>query len=283
MLVRSRTPSERVGDGRLARRSPLARLARLLLTFALVLVAGVALASTRVDFLAKRLKYPPADDLPDDFRVRTQAALALGGMNDDDAVDPLCGGLSDPKEIVRRSCAVALKRLGRTSALACLKARRDVEDDDGVKVEIQRTIDALSPSGAKFYVSIGPVTNHTNRSNGDIQRIVNDAILAKLSAVGGYMIAPASESSARASAVISQNSLHGYYLAPSVDAFDYSGGGLRAHIKIAIFTYPGKALKGESPGGASISGVSEPDHGSEDQLLQAIADAAADGFTKGFQ
>src|SRR5437868_6985321 len=70
----------------------------------------------RVKFLSEKLK-------ADDFRVRTNAALSLGAENDDGAIDPLCSALSDSSEVVRQASAVALKRLNRSRALGCLKAR----------------------------------------------------------------------------------------------------------------------------------------------------------------
>src|SRR5579864_4991122 len=83
--------------------------------FLVLLVALSSTSSARADnrtqFLAERLKYPPVAGQPDDFRVRTNAALALGATNDDDAVGPLCGGLDDPSDVVRQAAAVALKRL----------------------------------------------------------------------------------------------------------------------------------------------------------------------------
>src|SRR5580658_7815454 len=107
-----------------------------------VSVVSLAHAGGRVEFLAERLRFPPGAGQADDFRVRTNAALALGATDDDDAVAPLCGGLSDPTEVVRQAVAVALKRLGRPSELDCLRRRVGIETSTSVKAEIQRAIDA---------------------------------------------------------------------------------------------------------------------------------------------
>src|SRR5579864_2473211 len=87
---------------------------------------GSAFADGRVQFLSERLKFPPAGGQPDDFRIRTNAALALGATNDEGAIEPLCGGLSDPSEVVRQASAVALKRLARPSSADCLHKRLGV-------------------------------------------------------------------------------------------------------------------------------------------------------------
>src|SRR5512134_389950 len=79
-----------------------------------VTFASAVLADSRIDFLIDRLK-------SDDFKVRTNAALALGATNDQSAIQPLCGALSDGNDVVRQAAAAGLKRLGRSSALGCLR------------------------------------------------------------------------------------------------------------------------------------------------------------------
>lgn len=280
----------------------MARLAlRTLVVLLLLLVtASVALADGRVQFLAERLRYPPASGQPDDFRVRTNAALALGATNDDAAIAPLCGGLSDPSEVVRQAVAVALKRLARPSSLDCLKRRVSVEPNSGVRLQIQRAIEAVEAAGgggssggggeaapyvaqAKYYVAISPITNNTGRSGAEVERIVHDAVASKLSQLGDYQLAPAGESSAQAKAVIAKRKLKGFYLSVSVERFDYSDGNLRVRVKIAVFSYPGKDLRGEVPAGATLPGARPGDRGAEDQLMGVVAGRAAELFAQNFR
>src|SRR5215831_5431053 len=91
-------------------------LPSLVTILALALLAPAASGDSRTDFLVQRLK-------AEDFRVRTNAALALGATNDDGVIPPLCDALADVSEVVRQAAAVALKRLGKSSALPCLRAR----------------------------------------------------------------------------------------------------------------------------------------------------------------
>lgn len=279
----------------------MARLAlRILVGVFAMLVATAAFAQSRVDFLAERLKFPPSQGQPDDFRVRTNAALALGATNDDAAVAPLCGGLSDPSEVVRQAVAVALKRLARPSSAGCLKQRQAVESNSSVKLQIQRAIEAVDAAssgggngggggpppevtGAKFYVSISPVANQTTRPTPEIERIVHEAIAKKLADLGEYQLAPPGESNAAAKAVISSRHLKGYYLGVSVDAFDYSGGNLRVRVRIAVSSYPGKDLRGEVPQAATMPGARPGDKGAEDQLMSLVAAGAAQAFAQNFR
>src|SRR5512143_493015 len=110
---------------------------------ALLLVALVVVplhADARTTFLIDRLK-------SDDFRVRTNAALALGASNDEAAVQPLCGAIGDSSDVVRQAAAAALKRLGRPSAVGCMKARLAVEPSDAVKLQLTRAIESIGGGG----------------------------------------------------------------------------------------------------------------------------------------
>jgi hypothetical protein len=264
----------------------------------LVLLAGaLAHADGRVHFLADRLRYPPEPGQVDDFRVRTNAALALGASNDDAAVGPLCGGLDDPSDVVRQAVAVALKRLGRPSAADCLKRRAGVEPRAPVKLEIQHALEALdgpagggrgpaSPAvveGARFYVALSAVNNNTSRPTPEVERVVKDAIASKLAQLGEYQLAPAGESNGAAKAAMSRRKLKGYYLGIGVEKFDYSDGNLRVRVKIAVFSYPGRDLRGEVPAGATLPGARPGDRGAEDQLLTVVAGQAADLFAQNFR
>jgi hypothetical protein len=278
-----------------------ARAARACVLVAVIAIAAfearLALAGGRVEFLADRLRFPPAAGQPDDFRVRTNAALALGATNDDGAVTPLCGGLGDPSDLVRQAAAVALKRLARASSLECLRRRVAVEAMPGVKEKIQRAIEACQGStvpsegdsgetsvgGARYYVSISPIANSTSRARADIERLVHDAIVAKLAELGEYQVAPAGESSEVARSRIARRKLKGFYLAVSVDTLDYSDRNLRVGVKIAVFSYPGKDLRGEVPAGATMPGARPGDSGSEDQLLRVVAAKAAELFAQNFR
>jgi hypothetical protein len=270
----------------------------MLVVLLLATTSSFALAdASRLQFLSDQLKYPPPAGQPDDFRVRTNAALALGATNDDGAVPPLCGGLDDPSVAVRQAVAVSFKKLARSTSLDCLQRHLSSESNDAVKSALQRAIDAVNAasggggggstppvvSSAKYYVSISPVTNNTGRSSSDVERIVHDAITGKLAQLGEYQLAPAGESNADAKAALAKRSLKGFYLAVSVDKFDYSDGNLRVKVKIAVFSYPGRDLRGEVPAGASMPGARPGDTASEDQLMGVVAARAAELFAQNFR
>jgi hypothetical protein len=278
---------------------------QVLLPLAVLLFPFTARADGRVPFLAARLQYPPAPGQPDDFRVRTNAALALGATDDDAAIAPLCGGLDDPKDLVRQAVAVALKRLARASSRGCLQQHLATESSSEAKSQIKRALDAVDAAGAsaaargggggsssdappnaanaRFYVSVSRVTNNTTRSAADVERIVHGAIASKLAELGEYQLAPQGESNAAAKAALARRNLKGYYLGVSVDKLDYSDGNLRVRVKIAVFSYPGRDLRGEVPASASYPGARPGDSGAEEQLMSVVAARAAELFAQNFK
>jgi len=206
--------------------------------------------------------------------------------------------------VVRQAVAVALKRLARSSSLDCLRRRASVESNSSVKLQIQRAIEAIDSAGggsggggggsggggdapfvagAKYYVSISPIANKTDRAAGDVERIVRGAVASKLAQLGEYQLAPAGESNSAAKAVLAKRQLKGFYLAVSVEPFDYSDGSLRVRVKIAVFSYPGRDLRGEVPAGATFPGARPGDHGAEDQLMNVVAGRAAELFAQNFK
>ena len=72
-------------------------------------------------------------------------------------------------------------------------------------------------------------------------------------------------------------------MAASVEKFDYSDGNLRVSEKFAVFSYPGKDLRGEVPSGATLPGTRPGDKGAEDQLMGVVAARAAELFAQNFK
>ena len=100
-------------------------------------------------------------------------------------------------------------------------------------------------------------------------------------AFGGYQLAPRAETPDAARGVISRRNLKGYYLSVSLEVSE-AGGGLKALVRIAVFSYPGRDLRGEVAPYAIVPGGHRGDS-QEDSLVQAVAERAAEQFTQNFQ
>lgn len=261
---------------------PWSRLASLLLAATL---ARPALADEKTDTLISQLR------TSDDFRVRTQAALALGVTRDAVAVKPLCDALSDGHEAVRGASAAALAKLARPDGLPCLRDREGRESDTKVKAQIAKSIKALEaaasagdkadvPAGARWYVSIGKVTNKTSRSDGDIEEVVRQAIAQKLRGLDGYAVAPRNEQPAAARKVMDGKKLKGFEFQVTVEPMTYDGDKLAITMRVMITSYPGKDIKAAMSPKISQSGVRKNDTTVEDQLVRALLEDAVQKFDK---
>lgn len=238
-------------------------------------------AGPKTSDLAQQLK------TSDDFRVRTQAALALGATGDDAAVKPLCDALSDDNVMVKQSAAAALGKLGKGSGLPCLKAAHGKEKNPKVQAQMQKAMDALAGSAAppppgpdsKYYVAI-EVTNKTKRTADEVDAIVRRAMQSKLLGKTGYAVAPKGESAADGGKIVKSKKLAGYYLLASVEAPVYEGGNLTQVVRVSMWTYPAKALKGEFSPKLTQSDTPKVDPESERELIKLCVENAVDTFAK---
>ena len=102
---------------------------------------------------------------------------------------------------------------------------------------------------------------------------------AKLQSVSGYAVAPKSESPAAGGAVIKSKNLKGFYLLATVEAPVYSGSSLVQVIRLSMFTYPDKSLRGETVAKRETD-VRGKDVEAENDLLKDGAEGAASNFQK---
>jgi epoxyqueuosine reductase len=69
------------------------------------------------------------------------AAVALGNQGDPEAVPALVSALGDPEPLVRAHAAWALGRIGGKQAKAVLEKRMALDDDGGVRKEIEEALE----------------------------------------------------------------------------------------------------------------------------------------------
>ncbi len=257
--------------------------AALALVLAVTLSQGAS-AQTKVAEAAQQLK------TSDDYRVRTQAALALGASGDAAAVQPLCGGLKDKTPVVRSAAAAALGKLGKSGGLSCLKGARPGESDTGVAAQIDQSIgklegggggDAPPPPGpnAKYYVAI-EVANKSSKPAGEVEKLVRSTLQSKLLGTSGFAIAPKAETPAQGGQVVKTKNLKGFYLIATVEAPVYANGNLVQSLKLSIWSYPEKALKGQVSPKLTQSGTPSADPAGETELIKMCSESAAGSFIK---
>jgi HEAT repeats len=249
-----------------------------------LLVSSVAMAQASD---MERLIYNLANS--EDFRVRTQAALALGASKNERALPPLCTALADSNTTVRAASAAALGRLGAQAGQACLEKRLGIESSDVVKVTIQKALEVIKNGGAggaeptfandsKFYIAIGKTTDKTGRGTPEVEGIVRSAMTAKLGQTPGFVAAPANEAPADAKRRLSAHAkVKGFFLSPVISA-EYADDNLKVKIDVAMATYPDKNVFGNFSFFLKEAGVSPGSKEDENDLIRSVAERAVDKF-----
>lgn len=215
-----------------------------------------------------------------DFRVRTQAALALGTSGAKQAVVPLCRGLEDENRTVRIASASAMGRL-RQGGQACLKKRLTVEAEQSVRTSVERALEQLEDPGAseptidaktRFYIALDKLAGP--------ERLNQPVRAAAVAAAGpGVAFAPAEETVAAATRTLGKfPQAKGFSLAFKVNKPEYKDGQLRIKLSVVIMSYPGKGILGNFSQQATIAGVSEPSPRMEEELLLELTQAAMQKF-----
>lgn len=241
----------------------------------LLLLSGAALAS---DLRKNASLLRSASD----FRVRTQAALALGASENSDAVEPLCKGVSDEHRVVRIASATALARLD-LGGRQCVELRLKSEPDAKVKAALQKALARLSgPEGlepqlsaaSRIYVSIGRLAG----SDG-LARDVRAGFLQGIARDGKVAVAPQNETPSEADALLKQHPrVKGFFLAVKAAPPVYAAGQLKVTLSVAIMSYPGRDLVGTFSQRLAMSGVTAKDEKAERELFAAAAQSAMRKF-----
>ena len=246
----------------------------------LSLAAGPARAEDRIGRMSDELRNN------EDFRVRTQAALALGAAKDKRAVAPLCEGLEDSITTVRAAAAAALGKLSLGGA-DCLKTRFDSETNPSVRTVIAKALEKVKTGGrpvigadTKYYVAVGPTTDKSGRQGAEVDDLVHAAMTEAAASLDGCIVAPREEKTSDAKPLVAKwKQLKTFFLWPKVLPPDYANGNLTVRFEVAIFTYPGKALKGTIPLKLTMPDVRAIDRDSESALIKQAAGSAFERFS----
>ncbi len=224
---------------------------------------SIASADARTDFLVRMLGTSAQ------FRVRAQAALALGGQKPESSiVNALVGALRDEHPAVRAASAAALERLKDPSALSGLRAAQS-DRDGSVRTAVRNAIAALNlvrtptpdptavPEGIGkpvYYVGVGVPGSQVGLGQPQL-RSLRQHVVSQLAQIEGVSVAPEGEDRGSAARVIGAKKLVGYYVDSSVTSIEQKpDGSVRAQVSIILGTYPGRDMRAMLSGAATVSG-----------------------------
>ncbi len=238
-------------------------------------LTSVAAADARTDFLVRMLSSSTQ------FRVRTQAALALGAQPPaPDITQALAKALGDEHPAVRAASASALERIKDPSTLSALRAAQN-DSDASVRTAVKSALDALgvkgsaavaassssssssssgagssaTPSGAAtFYVGVGLPGSQVGLSAPAL-RALREHVVRQVTQIEGVRVAPENEDQRSAQKVIGTAKLVGYFVDSSVTNVEARpDGSVRAQVSVIIGTYPGRDMRAMLSGAATVSG-----------------------------
>jgi hypothetical protein len=221
-----------------------------------------------------------------DFRVRTQAALALGASKSPRATQPLCSGLADENTTVRAAAIAALGKL-QQGGVECLEARLALEQNEQLKTAIRQSL-ALVKNGpapvigpdTKYYVSIGKLADKSGRTGDGVERMMRGKMLAAAGALG-IAVAPLVETPEEAKKrIASKTGLKAFFLSPRFSPIQYVDGSLKVRLDIAVFTYPDKNMIGSVAVPLTQQGTTDKDMASEDELINMASERAMERFVQ---
>jgi hypothetical protein len=234
---------------------------------------SVAFADARTEFLIRMLS------TSEQFRVRTQAALALGGQQSaPDVTRALTNALSDEHPAVRAASAASLERLKDPTAAPALRAAQN-DSDSSVRQAVRSALQAIasvassapasaasgSSSGssgsaasstgpATYYVGVGVPGSQIGLSQPSL-RALRDHVVKEVTQIAGVRLAPENEDQRSAARVIGSAKLVGYFVDSSVTKVEERpDGSVRAQVSVIIGTYPGRDIRAMLSGAATLSG-----------------------------
>lgn len=250
------------------------------MAFAVVLASSVA----RADDADVRRALPNLKH--EDFRVRTQAALALGASKSDRAVTPLCGALSDDNVSVRAAAAAALGRLS-LGGDECLEKRLQTEDNKNVKSAIEKALEQFDGGepvftpDVRYYVAVGKLSDKSGRSGAALERLVRKSVTSSGGNIPIVALAPGHETPAKAKERLSKRpKVKAFFLAPRLPPFEYADGSLTVRLEVAMFSYPEKAMLGAFTVRLTQPDVPKQDTSSENELVALAAERALEKFSR---
>lgn len=258
-----------------------ARLLFVVVALLLPLSWSAPARADRIDRLVKILQ------TSDSYKVRLQVVITLGKLKDRRAVPALVRALSDENYTVRGVAATALGQIGDKSALPALKnlARRD--SNSFVQSQAKKAIGLLEkggaggggpPPGARFFVTVGKLTNKSPKGGQSLSEAFRQALLKEFSKVPG-VATPWSDGDP-SPAVLRKHRLKGFVLDGAILSLSTkpaSGGyEVSCSIKVSLATFPGNSMKAFYSGGASMA-VDRVRPEYENTLYREIIEGAAQG------
>jgi hypothetical protein len=240
---------------------------------ALAIAAPVSARADKIDELTRALMQDPS------YKVRVQAALVLGKLNDRRAVPALMQALRDENESVRGVAATSLGRLGDRQAAGALQVAATSDSSEFVRGQARKALEIVASggsigtppprAGARFYLAVGFQGSKPGN------QLVREQLTRELQKLPNVTLSVGGGSPSASQ--LSSSHLQGFVVDGNIQRLSASNQGGQAQVdcdlKAFVATYPDKAIKMMTTEGASLStgsGPGEAESAKRDCLAAAV-------------
>ena len=240
------------------------------------LQAGLAIADARTDYLVRLLSTSKT------FRVRAQAALSLGKVEQNERVVRALGtALNDKHPAVRLAAISSLERIGDPKVIRFLRVKTKDENKSvrraaGKAVANLKSIASATsrrgPGLPKYYVALGTPAAKVNGVDHATLRQLQAEIENQLLQRQGVVLAPGNQKQRLVQSILRGLRLRGYFLDVSVVSLEKKGIATRAEVSVVLATYPGRDMRATLKGSAIAKG-GDPSMRAQNAILGAAGGA----------
>jgi hypothetical protein len=248
---------------------------------ALLLCAAAPASADRIDDLTHALMTDGS------YKVRVQAALVLGKLNDRRAVPALMQALHDENETVRGVAATSLGRIGDKQSANALQMAASNDASEFVRAQARKALEVVAngaggstmaaappKAGARFYVAID--FSNSGKGGAEYGKLVREALAKELQKLPTVTLS-VSGGGKPSGAILASKHLQGFVVDGTIQRLSAtpSGGSqtIDCDLKAFVATFPDRSIKMMTQEGASLqtgSGPGEEASGKHDCLVAAI-------------
>jgi len=249
------------------------------LVVALLLIAAAPASADKIDDLTRTLMQDAS------YKVRVQAALVLGKLNDRRAVPALMQALHDENETVRGVAATSLGRIGDKSSANALQVAATSDASEFVRSQARKALELVAgggggmvaappKAGARFYVAID--FSNSGKGGAEYGKLVREALAKELQKLPTVTLSVAGSGKPSRDLLASKH-LQGFVVDGTIQRLSATPAGgsqtIDCDLKAFVATFPERSIKMMTQEGASLqtgSGPSEESSGKRDCLVAAI-------------
>jgi hypothetical protein len=240
--------------------------------------SGSGRAAGKVADLARALLTDPS------YKVRTQAALLLGKLGDQDGVDALVKALGDDNKTVRAMAAESLGKLGGDKAVAALKRLAAQERDSFVREQVEKALSTLSarrPDGGsrdrKLYLKFGPFTGGSKAADATLLALLRASLRKALEELPQVVVAEGAEErnmgrGGRPAFLVDGNVLK------LEEALSGSALETSCEVKVMVARWPSRTVILWTSAGAAVQGGSRDRQSARRSCIEASAGQLGDSL-----